>query len=395
MKYKILLLIFLPLLLNAQVITWNPGYVTESDSIEVFFHADQGNKGLAGFTGDVYAHTGVILTKSAHWSEWFADPTWGNNDAKYKLTKIDSDLYRFVIKTSIRDFYEHVTTSRPLTANDSITGLAFVFRNSNGSKVGKNADNSDIILPLKLGVDIVNPNGKFLFYNLNDTIDVVSVKTDWIDSMALFGNNQLLAKSQNDTLGFKILADSFEKNRIKLVGYKNDIPISADSFYYVVKRENIIAELPEGVVEGINYLDENTVTLVLYAPQKKFIYLIGDFNDWEVDPNYQMKVTPDGKLFWITVSNLAKGEEYCFQYLIDGDLRIADPYAEKILDPWNDKYISEDTYPGLKSYPSGKTSEIVSIFQTGQNEYLWQNNNFEKPDYKKLVIYEMWLANFI
>ena len=32
----------------------------------------------------------------------------------------------------------------------------------------------------------------------------------------------------------------------------------------------------------------------------------------------------------------------------------------------NDKFISDTTYPNLKPYPTGKTSEIVSVLQTDQ-----------------------------
>ena len=66
-----------------------------------------------------------------------------------------------------------------------------------------------------------------------------------------------------------------------------------------------------------------------WAPNASRIFLIGDFNDWELDNDYLMKQTPDGNRFWITLSGLESGKEYIFQYLIDGDIRIADPYTEK------------------------------------------------------------------
>ncbi|MEZ4761931.1 MAG: hypothetical protein R3C26_01600 [Calditrichia bacterium] len=37
-----------------------PEFPTENDSIVVIFDATEGDGGLQGFNGDVYAHTGVI-----------------------------------------------------------------------------------------------------------------------------------------------------------------------------------------------------------------------------------------------------------------------------------------------------------------------------------------------
>ena len=102
----------------------------------------------------------------------------------------------------------------------------------------------------------------------------------------------------------------------------------------------IIAPIPVGDTDGINYEAGNTsVVLVLYAPLKQYIYVEGDFNNWQVQSNYLMNKTPDGNRFWIRISNLTPGTEYAYQYLIDGSLKVADYNCEKILDPANDQYI--------------------------------------------------------
>ena len=122
-----------------------------------------------------------------------------------------------------------------------------------------------------------------------------------------------------------------------------------DSMKIFIRDEVVIEPKPASYKKGINYIDDNTSALVLWAPYKKYVYVIGDFNNWEVDENFQMK--KDGDYFWIEIPNLEKGKEYAFQYYIDGEIKIADPYTEKILDPWNDPYISAGIYPDLKTYP--------------------------------------------
>jgi glycosidase len=106
-----------------------------------------------------------------------------------------------------------------------------------------------------------------------------------------------------------------------------------------------------------------------------------------------MYKTPDGERFWRPVEDLEPGKEYIFQYLVDGNLRIGDPYADKISDP-DDKYISVQTYPGLIPYPSGKTTEVASVLQTDQQPYPWEVTSFTPPKTTDMVIYELLLRDF-
>jgi 1,4-alpha-glucan branching enzyme len=136
------------------------------------------------------------------------------------------------------------------------------------------------------------------------------------------------------------------------------------------------------------------VVLSLYAPGKDHSFTIGDFTNWEIDSQYYMNRTPDGTHFWIQVNNLTPRKEYIFQFLVDGTISIADPYADKISDP-NDQYISQATYPGLLPYPTGKTTGIASYLQTAQVPYSWSPTSFTPPEPTDLVIYELLMRDFI
>ena len=97
------------------------------------------------------------------------------------------------------------------------------------------------------------------------------------------------------------------------------------SFAIMINPQVTDLPLPAGNVHGINYTSTTSVTLALYAPYKDFVYVIGDFNDWKADSSYFMyrdEVTPDSVIWWYTINNLNPGEEYAFQYLVDGDIRI-------------------------------------------------------------------------
>jgi 1,4-alpha-glucan branching enzyme len=149
-------------------------------------------------------------------------------------------------------------------------------------------------------------------------------------------------------------------------------------------------------MNGINYVNDSTVLLQLFAPGKNFAYVIGDFNDWQIDPAYQMRQTLDGTALWIEITGLTPQQEYRFQYVVDQDVVIADPWAEKYLDEFNDANIFFFTYPNLIDYPTGKTNGMVSVLQTAQTPFNWQHsNNFSRPFSQDLVIYEMWLHDFV
>nr|WP_276900826.1 alpha-amylase family glycosyl hydrolase [Pedobacter kyonggii] len=157
---------------------------------------------------------------------------------------------------------------------------------------------------------------------------------------------------------------------------------------------NQTAALPAGAKDGVVFINNGTSAIVtLYAPGKKSVSLIGEFNDWSTT-TLAMKNTLDGNYWWFQVDNLNPNTEYAYQFYVDGNLKVADPYCEKILDPDNDKYITAATYPNLKAYPTGKTTGIVSVMQANQPTYTWKNTSFSRPAKDNLVIYELLVRDF-
>jgi 1,4-alpha-glucan branching enzyme len=153
--------------------------------------------------------------------------------------------------------------------------------------------------------------------------------------------------------------------------------------------------LPSAAKDGVVFINGGTSAIVtLYAPSKSSIYLIGDFNDWQTLPAYQMKLAPDNTTWWVQIDNLNPNTEYAYQFFVDGTLKVADPYCEKVLDPNNDSYISSVTYPNLKAYPTGKTTGIVSVMQANQPVYTWKNGSFTRPTKDNLVVYELLIRDF-
>ena len=168
------------------------------------------------------------------------------------------------------------------------------------------------------------------------------------------------------------------------------------TFKAIVKPTVTEATLPSGLKDGINLnpSDNTKATLVFYAPNKEFVHLIGNFNNWQVNNQYLLKKDSTKDRFWIELTGLTPQTDYTYQYIINADLRVADPYSTIVLTESNDQYIDAITYPNLPNYPSGKTNHAVTLLRTGDVAFNWQNTSFTKPAKTDLVIYELLIRDF-
>ncbi len=156
-------------------------------------------------------------------------------------------------------------------------------------------------------------------------------------------------------------------------------------------------DVPTGATDGVTFINNGASAIFdIYAPGKKSMYLMGDFNSWSKTAT-PMNNTKDGTRWWVQVDNLNPSTEYSYQYYIDGSLTVGDPYAHKILDKNNDGDAGvQANYPGLKAFPAGATGNpIVSDFWYNAPKYTWKNASFTKPDPKNLVVYELLVRDFV
>ncbi|WP_372644791.1 alpha-amylase family glycosyl hydrolase [Ancylomarina sp.] len=384
--FILLLLILSSQLTWSQVVTTVPAFPTENSEVTITFDASQGNQGLKDFTGDVYAHTGVITDKSTSGSDWkYVISDWAVNVDKIKLTSLGNNKWELKITPDVRSYYNVPTA-------EEIQKMAFVFRNADGSIVGKDTGDNDIFVDIStegLNVGFTSPvNNSIIEKSTEFTVSINSAASE---NLQLFVDGALDETTTTSSIS-KIFnyttAGDHEFVAIATAAGEE----KRDTINFVIKQETQTVTRPSVLKDGINYISTTSVNLQLYAPNKEYIYIIGDFNNWLLSNSYQMK--KDGDYFWFSIDGLTPGKEYIFQYLIDGEIKIADPYADKLLDPWNDQYISSSTYPNLIAYPSSKTSEFASVLQTAQTAYTWSDTEFTMPDHDDLVIYELLIRDF-
>src|SRR5690606_858650 len=117
--------------------------------------------------------------------------------------------------------------------------------------------------------------------------------------------------------------------------------------------------------------DKREVSFVLSAPGKSSVFLLGDFNNYQPSSAYEMKPTPEGDVWWITLNDLDFQKDYTYQFLVDDQLRIADPYTTLVLDPDHDAWVP--SLMELPKYPEGSTTGIVSVLQLNPATYTWKS----------------------
>lgn len=208
---------------------------------------------------------------------------------------------------------------------------------------------------------------------------------------------QLLYIPSSDNLG-ATLRNGTNEIIVTAVTQSGATRTMSSSFSYIAGPQVVRESRPAGLEDGVTINDSNgSVSFSLFAPGKDFVYVIGDHSNWEVRDEFLMKLDEaraDSAHFWLTIDDLDNGT-YRFQYLVDGDLRIADLFSEQILDPDFDRFISDSVYPDLPEYPTGQTTGVVSVFEIGDDEYVWQSTEYERPAQQELVIYEMLLRDFL
>ncbi len=390
--YKYLLFVlFLGMSLTkaqAQVITVDPAFPKQNDTVTITFDASQGNGALSGFV-PVYAHTGIITQAGGPGNWQNVQGNWGTADPSVLMSPLGNNKHSISY---------HIPTYYNVTGGTVVTELAFVFRNANGSTVGRAADGSDIfypVYPANVGLlgRFLNPTSTQILnsgQNLN-----IKAATSINADIDVYDNGVLVANDTNTrALNKSISAGTPGSHLLEMVATDGSSTVR-DTVYYVVNNPVQTAAAPSSAEYGINYDSPTQITLKLHAPFKNYVYVIGDFNNWQPHPDYFMTRDTSGTDWWITIDSLTAGQKYAFQYWVDGEIKIADPYSELILDPWNDGFIDANTYPNPHPYPDGKTTGIATLIEMDRQAYNWVYTNFSPPAKEDLIIYELLVRDFV
>lgn len=356
------------------------GTFTWTDSNKIF-----------GASDELYVHIGVVDDTDT----WHNGPSkWCDNSEKYKMTKQSDGSWTLVMGPTVREYFG---------ATIEMSRIGVVVRNADGSKQTR----PDIMLECQdaaLYAEIAGiPESGIIEVNkaINLTVNATKAADLTLNVTGPNGTDTYTAsasKSLNQSYTFA------QKGEYTISASAKTGSESHETSTKITVRSAVEqASRPAGTKEGINIIDDNTVTFVLFDSDKngaysECVFWVGDNTDWEIKNDYMMKRDNTNKCWWITINGFEPNKEYVFQYHVvprsGGAIRFADPYSTKILDPWNDKYISDWVYPDLREFPAKAWEQPATAFTTTPSDYQWEVTDFKVENRDNLVIYELLLRDF-
>ncbi|WP_166382226.1 alpha-amylase family glycosyl hydrolase [Polaribacter sp. 11A2H] len=380
MKKITLLLILITTLSYSQVqnVTFSvsPATFNESDDITITI---SGITTASWGVSDIYLWTWSYDTDDSNSMDSPTNGSWTNSNEAQKLTNNSNGSYSITFKPST--FYNRTGLGR----------IGMLVKAKDGSGDKKTQDQYFEVGAYQLTLNA--PTTTTTILNSRETLPIAA--TTSLSSNYTLKANGAVINQQNSTSTYNY-TPTVTENTTFLLEATNNGEIKSTTFKVIVKPTVSEAAVPAGMKDGINLTpsDNTKATLVFYAPNKEFVHLIGSFNNWQINDAYLLKKDSATDRFWIELKGLTPQTDYTYQYIINADLRVADPYSTVILDEYNDQYINATTYPNLPSYPTGKTNHAVTLLRTGDADYVWQTTNFTKPAKTDLVIYELLIRDF-
>ncbi len=374
-------------------VIWSvPENPSQQDDVTVFFDASKGNAELAGFAGDVYAHTGVISNRSNSANDWqHVIGNWGTADARV-LMKKEQEENIYSISFNIEAFYG-------IPADEVVSQLAFVFRNINGSLVGRNSDGSDIFLEVAPPDDILigkllSPTSQNFVLFLGDSI-LIEFQLNKHALITIKDNDDVIYSEENDQVSFYFTPMAEIGKQTLTIEANDGSEVTAAMIDYYLMIANEKSEDLPGTINGLNYYSDTTYVFQFSAPGKSYAYLLTTSNDFAPDSAFQMNRSTDDQTFWIELPHrlFANGQN-TYQYMVDDGVVIGDPYSTVVLDPWNDAGIDPSIRMTLPPYPR-EASGIVTVFEPEPVEFDWTDSDFNPPAKSELIIYELLLRDFL
>lgn len=377
--------------------TLNPGTFNEDQEVMITVSGVDPTIWNAGQPDNIYLWAWQLDQNDNHIGDALNNGDWTNSNEANKMTNNGNGTYSFTF------------TPTTLFGTTGITKMGMLVKAKDGSGDKKSQDFLTSVG--KVLVTITNPTTNPVVVNPGASLQLSATMkfqgTTTIGSYKVYLNDNEIASGNGFPTYSTTLTNLTTSGVIKVVGTPDGQTDTGEkSIDLIVAPTVTIQKIPNGMIEGINYnpSDPTKATLVLNAPGKEFVYVVGSFNNYQKSNSYLMKKdsTADSNKFWIELTGLTPGQIETYQYWVydnnpiansPTEVKTADPYSTLVLSPFDDPYIPASTYPNLPGYPAGQERE-VTVLQTDQTPYNWQITNFTKPAKEDLVVYEVLIRDF-
>lgn len=374
---------------NAEIVEVSPSPLQQSSkNVTLTYHADQGTAGLKGLTSDVYTHIGVVTNKSnGGWT--YAPSKWGDNSDKYALEFVSTDTW----KLTIGDIRTYFGITDP---EEEVLKLAMVFRNGDCSKEGKGPGGSDIFIdvhPDRFAIEFTSTAAGSILTKPGSVSFTVSSTEEADLSIAVNGSEIKKGKGTSLTADYTFTAGEFEVTATA----NNGSTTVTEVKNYLVAPAATAQNYPGGTPKmGAVKNADGSVTFCLAAPGKESVIIVGAWDDYAaLGKNVMHYQDYEGyRYFWTTVQGLESGKYYPYYFVVDGTIKVADPYAHLVLDQYSDKWLNIDL-GDLPKYPYDRFDDtMLAVYCDTMDDYDWEVTDFEIPAHDQLVIYELLVRDF-
>jgi len=312
-----------------------------------------------------------------------------------EMTPAGNDMWEITIV--LNDYFD-------IPFGAEVNRMGFLIKNGNGS-----AQTEDFVVTIEPGGNFIS----FISPQKTDQVQFVEAGADFTITAGASASGDLMMEIDSgdgfkmvaetmdtDSVSFDYTVDTTESIIVKITATIDNVTISKErEIDFFVRKATVAAALPAGVQAGVNFDPDNdsTVTLALIAPDKEFVFVVGEFTNWALDDAFLMNYDADANAFWLEINGLTPGKEYIYQYWVEGVIKVGDPFADKVADPANDSEIPNSVFPDLIQYVDSLGNGIATTLQTGQEPFEWAatEDTWVRPNKEDLVIYELLVRDFI
>jgi 1,4-alpha-glucan branching enzyme len=384
--------------------TVTPNPFERNENITITIPGSQINETTWGVTGNaLYIWAWMLDANNNPIGDCPTNGTWTSSSETNRLT-YNSGTDTYTISFVPETFYNNTTFGK----------MGFLVKPKDGSGDKKTNDNVFGVGAFQYTLNTPLANSTTLLAS-GSNFNITAVNTNGNATYNLYVNGNSTPVNTQNVSNYSYTDSNVTINKNYELRITQGTTTYITKFSVIISATPTIQAIPAGMVDGLNYdpNDPTKVTLVLNVPFKNFIYVAGNFNNWNPNSTYLMKRESSlSTKYWLEITGLTPGQDYAYQYWVCQNVNLpatspnvvktADPFSTLVLSPYDDpEIISLGVFPNLPVYNTiapGQDRE-VSLFKTGPSNYFTYNwssatTNFVKPNYKDLVFYEVLIRDF-
>jgi len=292
----------------AQLLSTDIAFPTDASTLVITVDATKGNQGLLNHSAsDVYVHTGVITNVSTRANDWRYvkfNQSFNQPNPNLQAQSLGNNRWRFTI-TNIREYYG-------VPAGETIQKIAILFRSGNGARKLANIDGNDMYIDVYqngvFAAKFISPAMQPTYVPTPEPINVSSLPTNIAVTVATSLQANITLRYNSNAIATATTASSATGTAVVNTTCDQQITYEAiqgtntlrDTIRFLVNPASYPTGVrPAGRKDGITYENNQTeAVMILFAPGKNKVLLIGDMNNWS--PGCNGLMTKDGDYFLIS-----------------------------------------------------------------------------------------------